>query len=150
MINNTNNENAPEFSIKRTGKQKATKRISCPNRDTFNGRKANLGMAYGKSVHGVISCAVPGELYKQIVMVAKQEKINLSDFVRRGVMREVGATLLCRSLNLNPDVYGVAAQIKPAKPAKQVKTKEPVDRATKVEARKAIRDLRKALKRLAN
>lgn len=149
MINNTNNNDA-EFSIKRTGKLKATKRISCPNRDTFNGRKANLGMGYGKSVHGVLSCAVPGELYKQIVMVAKQEKINLSDFVRRGVMREVGATLLCRSLKLNPDVYGVAAQIKPAKPVKQVKTKEPVDRATKVEARKAIRDLRKALKRLAD
>lgn len=149
MINNTNNNEA-EFSIRQTGAKKSTKRISCPNRDTFNGRKANLGMGYGKSIHGVLSCAVPGELYKQIVMVAKQEKINLSDFVRRGVMREVGATLLCRSLKLNPDVYGVAAQIKPAKPVKQVKTKEPVDRATKVEARKAIRDLRKALKRLAD
>lgn len=149
MINNTNNN--AEFSIKRTGKRKATKRISCPNRDTFNGRKANLGMAYGTSIHGVLSCAVPGELYKQIVLVAKQEKINISDFVRRGVMREVGATLLCRSLNLSPDVYGVAAAAKPAKDAKPAKpAKEPVDRATKVEARKAIRDLRKALKRLAS
>lgn len=148
MINNNNNNEA-EFSIKQTGSRKSTKRISCPNRDTFNGKKANLGMGYGKSIHGVLSCAVPGELYKQIVMAAKQEKINLSDFVRRGVMREVGATLLCRSLKLEPSVYGVAAMSKPAKPAKQVATKEPVDRATKVEARKAIRDLRKALKRLA-
>lgn len=149
MINNTNNNDA-EFSIKRTGKLKATKRISCPNRDTFNGRKANLGMGYGKSIHGVLSCAVPGELYKQIVMVAKQEKINISDFVRRGVMREVGATLLCRSMKLDPELYGAAAMTKPSKPAKQDKAKDPVDRATKVEARKAIRDLRKALKRLAD
>jgi hypothetical protein len=149
MINNNNQNSDAEFSIRQTGARKSTKRISCPNRDTFNGKKANLGMGYGKSIHGVLSCAVPGELYKQIVMAAKQEKINLSDFVRRGVMREVGATLLCRSLKLEPSVYGVAAMskpVKPAKPAKEAKT----DRATKVEARKAIRDLRKALKRLAD
>ena len=147
MINNQNND--AEFAIRQTGARKSTKRISCPNRDTFNGKKANLGMGYGKSIHGVLSCAVPGELYKQIVMAAKQEKINLSDFVRRGVMREVGATLLCRSLKLEPSVYGVAAMSKPVKPVKPVK-EDKTDRATKVEARKAIRDLRKALKRLAD
>ena len=150
MINNTDsnsNNNAPQFSVKRAGKKKATKRISCPKQAAFNGRKVNLGMAYGKSVHGVISCAVPGDLYKQVVMVAKQEKINVSDFVRRGIIREIGATLLCRNMGLNPEIYGAAGLTSQPKAKKEAPD---VDRKTKVAARAAIRDLRKALKRLAD
>lgn len=147
MLNNTDSNNAPEFSIKKAGSKKTTKRISAAKQRSLNGRKANLGMAYGKSVHGVVSCAVPSDLYKQIVMVAKQEKINVSDIVRRGIVREVGATLLCRNMGLNPEIYGAAGL--PADP-KPVKGKDVVDRKTKVAARAAIRDLRKALKRLAD
>ena len=149
MIHNTNNNEG--FAIRGTGKARATKRISVSGKTKLNGRKANLGMGYGKSVHGVLSAAVPASLYKEIVLTCREEKINVSDLIRRGVMREIGAIRFSRGLGLDPAVYGAAApqMPKPVKPVKQVKTEEPVDRATKVEARKAIRDLRKALKRLA-
>ena len=151
MINNTNGDNAngdnaPEFVIKRTGNKKSTKRIACADTNHIKGPKANLGMGYGKSVHGIISCAIPGELYKQVAVLAKQEKVNISDFVRRGLIREVGATLLCRSMNLGTDVYGVLAHAKPDKPAK--KAKAAVDRLTRSEAKKAVALLNKALRGL--
>lgn len=144
---NTNNDDAG-FSIKRTGSGKRTKRIAAPKQNKLNGRKAHLGMEYGKSVHGVLSAAVPAELYKQIVITAREEKINVSDLIRRGVMREIGAIRFSRALGLDPAIYGVAGNQPKEEP--KAKPEQSVDRLTKVEARKAIRDLRKALKKLAN
>jgi hypothetical protein len=137
-----NNESG--FSLKKVGKKNST-RIAAAKQDKLNGRKASLGMAYGKSVHGVLSAAVPGELYKQIVNTAREEKINVSDLIRRGVMREIGAIRFSRALGLDPATYGVAGQ-----QVVETKAEAKVDRSTKVEARKAIRDLRKALKALAS
>lgn len=139
------------FSIKQAGQSNRTKRISAVPQKKLNSRKANLGMGYGKSVHGILSAAVPAELYKQIINTAREEKINISDLVRRGVMREIGAIRFSRALGLDPAVYGVASHVEKPKPVEKPKADKPkVDRLTKVEARKAIRDLRKALKRLAN
>lgn len=150
-ISNTNTNNNGDFSIREMSKTKKTKRISAPKQPKLNGRKANLGMAYGKSVHGVVSAAVPGELYKQLVITSREEKINVSDIVRRGVMRELGAIRLARSLKMDPALYGVVLAGNASQKAADSKPKAAsVDRATKVEARKAIRELRKALKTLAS
>ena len=147
MMHNINiNDNNTGFAIKRTGSGNRTKRIAAEKQRKLNGRKAHLGMAYGKSVHGILSAAVPAELYKQIIITAREEKINVSDIIRRGVMREIGAIRFSRALGLDPAIYGVASNHS----ANATKPEQKVDRKTKVEARKAIRDLRKALKKLAD
>lgn len=138
------------FSIRQAGQSNRTKRIAAVPQKKLNSRKANLGMGYGKSVHGILSAAVPAELYKQIINTAREEKINVSDLIRRGVMREIGAIRFSRALGLDPAVYGVASHVEKTKPVEKPKAEPKVDRLTKVEARKAIRDLRKALKKLAN
>ncbi len=142
-----NNDNG--FSIKQTGQSKRTKRICAVKQKKLNSRKVNLGMGYGKSVHGILSAAVPAELYKQIIATAREEKINVSDLIRRGIMREIGAIRFSRALGLDPAVYGVASHVESPK-KEEAKPKPAIDRLTKVQARKAIRDLRKALKALAN
>jgi hypothetical protein len=64
-------------------------------------------------------------------------------------MREIGAIRFSRALGLDPAVYGVASHVESPK-KEEAKPKPAVDRLTKVQARKAIRDLRKALKVLAS
>lgn len=109
MIHNNNITN-DGFAIRGTGHKRATKRISTMGPSRLNGKKTNLGMGYGKSVHGVLSAAVPASLYKEIVLTCREEKINISDLIRRGVMREIGAIRFSRSLKLDPATYGAGAQ----------------------------------------
>lgn len=138
MIHNTNNNEG--FTIRDTGKKRATKRIATTGKTKLNGKKTNLGMGYGKSVHGVLSAAVPASLYKEIILTCREEKINVSDLIRRGVMREIGAIRFSRELHLDPAVYGAAAPQAP-KPVKVVS--EP-NRKAKLKAKKAIHALLKA------
>ena len=138
MIHNTNNNEG--FAIRGTGKAHSTKRISVSGKTKLNGKKTNLGMGYGKSVHGVLSAAVPASLYKEIILTCREEKINVSDLIRRGVMREIGAIRFSRTLGLDPAVYGAGVAQAP-KPAKV--DKKP-DRKAKLKAKKAIHALLKA------
>ncbi len=139
MIHNTNNNNEG-FAIRGTGKARATKRICATGKTKLNGKKTNLGMGYGKSVHGVLSAAVPASLYKEIILTCREEKINVSDLIRRGVMREIGAIRFSRTLGLDPAVYGAAAPQAP----KPVKVVNGPDRKAKLKAKKAIHALLKA------
>jgi len=147
MINNTKDDGS--FAIKqiKTTSGKHSHRICATDHSRLYARKADLGMGYGKSVHGILSAAVPASLYKQIVITAREEKMNLSDLIRRGVMREIGAIKLSRALGLDPAVYG-ATNSTPAPAPKPVR-KSKAEKKAKVEAREAIRELRKALKKLA-
>lgn len=138
MIHNTNNNDG--FAIRGSGKARATKRISVTGKTKLNGRKTNLGMGYGKSVHGVLSAAVPASLYKEIILTCREEKINVSDLIRRGVMREIGAIRFSRTLGLDPAVYGAAAPQAP----KPVKVVSKPNRKAKLKAKKAIQALLKA------
>lgn len=147
MINISNsNNNDHGFVVKKvqlkTGQ--TSNRISTTERNKLRSRKADLGMGYGKSVYGILSAAVPASLYKEIMNTARDEKINLSDIIRRGVMREIGAIRLSRSLKLDPTVYGAG---KPNDTARQDQV-DPQVAANKKANAVAIAELRKTLKRL--
>jgi len=152
MINNTKDDGS--FAIKQIKTTSGySARISATDHRKLYARKADLGMGYGKSVHGILSAAVPAALYKQIVITAREEKMNISDLIRRGVMREIGAIRLSRSLNLDPAVYGATSTQFPApKPVRKSKAEKKAKveaRKAKAEAQGAIRELRKVLKKLA-
>lgn len=148
MINNTKDDGS--FAIKqvKTSNGKHSHRICATDHRKLYARKADLGMGYGRSVHGILSAAVPASLYKQIVITAREEKMNLSDIIRRGVMREIGAIKLSRALGLDPAVYGATNTTPPPAIPKPTR-KSKAEKKAKVEAREAIRELRKALKKLA-
>ena len=133
MINN----NTDGFAVKNS-KSNSTKRIAQVKKpDKLFGKRVKLGMKYGKAVHGVINAVLPAALYKQVMQTAKDEGINVSDLVRRGVMREVGAIRFSRSLGLNPATYGAGAIAMPAAPV------------AKKDNSKAIKAIKRALVSIA-
>lgn len=111
--------------------------------------RTTFGKRGSQNEGGIVTAYVPGGLFRQIVAATKVSGRSISDLVRAGLIREVGAVAMAAELklplakfNLGPEGVDPVAS-KPTKPAKAKKA----DKDSVVISRKELNDIEKSLRR---